>query len=79
MPTSIQIGSYTFTVLVTDNGSPSLSDSKTFTITVGKRPTTLVYAGTSAGQYSDSVMLTRHACRQRRRDDARVIHRQQDC
>jgi hypothetical protein len=58
MPTSIQIGSYTFTVLVTDNGSPSLSDSKTFTITVGKRPTTLVYAGTSAGQYSDSVMLT---------------------
>jgi len=56
-PTSAQLGTHTFTVLVTDNGSPSLSDNETITITIGRRPTTLVYSGALAGQYSDSVML----------------------
>jgi cysteine-rich repeat protein len=33
-PTSAQIGTHTFTVRVTDNGNPPLSDSETITITV---------------------------------------------
>ena len=57
-PTSGQIGSYTFTVKVVDNGSPSLSDQETITVVVGQRPTALrVYGGNLSGQYSDSVNL----------------------
>jgi hypothetical protein len=57
-PTSAQLGTYTFTVLVTDNGSPSLADSETITITIGKRPTALVYTGDFAEQYSDQQALS---------------------
>ncbi len=57
-PTSAQLGTYTFTVLVTDNGTPSLSDSETISITVGKRPTMLVYTGDFAEQYSDRQALS---------------------
>ena len=56
-PGSAQLGTYTFTVVVTDNGTPLLSDSETITITIGKRPTMLVYSGAAAGQYSDSATL----------------------
>ena len=56
-PTPAQIGSYTFTVWVCDNGDPSLCDRKTCTITVSKRPTTLVYSGDASEQYSDQVTL----------------------
>ena len=56
-PTSAQIGSATFTVRVTDNGTPNLSDEEQITVTVGKRPTKLVYSGDSSGQYSDWVTV----------------------
>ena len=46
-------GSYTFTVKVCDNGTPSLCDEEIITVIVGKRPTMLVYSGDSSGQYSD--------------------------
>ena len=57
IPTSAQIGSATFTVRVTDNGTPNLYDEETITVTVGKRPTKLVYSGDSSGQYSDWVTV----------------------
>ncbi len=57
-PTSAQIGSHTFRVEVTDNGVPSLSDNEEITITVSKRPTTLVYNGDTSEQYSDQVSLS---------------------
>lgn len=58
-PTMLQIGMHTFTVRVTDNGSPNLSDKQSsVTINVGKRPTTLVYTGDGSEQYSDSQALS---------------------
>jgi hypothetical protein len=56
-PGSGQVGTATFQVRVTDDGSPALSDSKTVTISVTKRPTTLVYTGDASGQYSDRVTV----------------------
>src|SRR5262249_9668540 len=59
-PTAAQLGSVSFTVRVTDNGSPALADDKPITITVGRRPTALAYDlvnGATSGQYSDSVTL----------------------
>ncbi|MDQ3755016.1 MAG: cadherin repeat domain-containing protein, partial [Acidobacteriota bacterium] len=56
-PTSAQLGTHTITVLVTDNGTPSLSDSETITVTVGRRPAALTYTGAVEGQYSDTVTL----------------------
>jgi uncharacterized repeat protein (TIGR01451 family) len=40
-PTMAQIGMHTFTVKVTDNGSPPLSDSETITVKVSNLPPTL--------------------------------------
>ena len=57
-PASNQIGQATFTVKVTDNGTPVLSAQRSITVTVGKRSTALVYGGTLTGQYSDIVNLT---------------------
>ncbi len=51
-------GSFTFTVKVTDNGTPVLSAQRSITVTVGKRSTALVYGGALTGQYSDIVNLT---------------------
>ncbi len=57
-PLSSQISSHTFTVRVTDDGSPNLFDEQTVTINVGKRPTALVYTGDGTEQYSDQQVLT---------------------
>jgi VCBS repeat-containing protein len=57
-PSSSQIGSHTFKVRVTDNGSPNLYDEKSVTINVGKRPTALVYTGDANEQYSDQQALS---------------------
>jgi len=57
-PTSGQIGSHTFTVRVTDNGSPNLYDEEEIKVTVGKRATTLVYSGDASEQYSDAATVT---------------------
>jgi VCBS repeat-containing protein len=57
-PTCEQIASHTFSVIVTDNGSPVLSDSQSVTLTVTRRATTLVYSGVTAGQYSDPAAVT---------------------
>jgi hypothetical protein len=54
-PTVAQVGLATFTVKVTDNGSPPLSDSKTVQVTVDRRSAKVVYTGDPAGQYSDPV------------------------
>jgi hypothetical protein len=58
-PTSAQVGAHTITVQVTDDGSPALSDqTPTFTITVIPHGTTLVYNGSTSGQYSDQAKLS---------------------
>ena len=51
-------GTYSFTVKVTDNGSPNLSDEESITVTVTKRTTRLVYGGASIVQYSDPINLS---------------------
>ena len=56
-PSAAQLGSFSFTVRATDNGTPSLSDGKPITVNVGRRPTALTYTGATSGQYSDSVTL----------------------
>jgi hypothetical protein len=58
LPMSTQIGSHTFTVRVTDDGVPNLYDEESITVTVGKRPTYLIYTGATLGQYSDNVELS---------------------
>jgi len=57
-PTPGQIGMHTFMVIVTDNGVPVLNDTRSVTITVGRRPTMLVYTGDGDEQYSDKQVLT---------------------
>ena len=57
-PTAGQVGSHTFTVRVTDNGTPSLYAERTVTINVGRRPTALVYSGDLNEQYSDQTALS---------------------
>ena len=57
-PTSAQIASHTFTVKVTDDGSPNLSDTRSVTIVVGKRATKLVYDGATGGVYSDPATVS---------------------
>ena len=52
-PTSAQIGTASFTVRVTDNGSPPLSAEQRANVAVGKRATTVVYSGGPAVHYSD--------------------------
>lgn len=58
VPSGGQIGSHTFVVRVTDNGSPSLHDEQSVTINVGRRPTQLVYTGDGSEQYSDQQALS---------------------
>jgi len=57
-PTSAQIGSFTFKVKVTDNGSPNLYDDEEITITVGKRPTYITTTVSGSVQYSDPAPFT---------------------
>jgi hypothetical protein len=57
-PDGGQVGSHTFTVKVTDNGTPSRSDEQEITVTVSKRATALVYNGEITEQYSDQVGLS---------------------
>ena len=57
-PSNAQIGAHTFTVRVTDDGSPTMFDEQQLTITVGKRPTMLVYTGDGTEQYSDRQALS---------------------
>lgn len=57
-PASSQIGVHTFDVVVTDNGTPNLSDSQSVTITVTKRATALVYGGDTSEQYSDTTNVS---------------------
>ncbi len=57
-PDGAQVGSYAFTVKVTDNGTPSRSDEQQITIVVSKRATALVYNGEITEQYSDQVGLS---------------------
>ena len=54
----LQIASHTFTVRVTDNGTPSLYAERSVTINVGRRSTTLVYTGDGSEQYSDQQALS---------------------
>ena len=56
-PGAEQMGSHTFTVRVTDNGATNPDDAQTVTMTVGKRPTKLVYTGDVNKQYSDRQTL----------------------
>jgi hypothetical protein len=57
-PTSAQIASHTFTVKVTDDGSPNLWATRSITIAVGKRATKLVYDGATSGVYSDPAAVS---------------------
>jgi hypothetical protein len=61
-PTGPQLGAFTFTVRVTDNGSPSLSASRVITITVDAGSTTLsvtnIIPGTNAATVTASALLT---------------------
>jgi hypothetical protein len=57
-PSMVQIGSHTFTVRVTDDGSPSMFAERSVTISVGRRATTLVYTGDGSEQYSDQQALS---------------------
>jgi hypothetical protein len=57
-PTSAQIDSFTFKVVVTDNGIPTSSDEETITVTVGKRPTTVIYTGDTSEQYSETATVS---------------------
>ena len=57
-PTNAQIGTYNITVRVTDNGTPTMSDFETISVTVNKRATQLVYGGSTDGQYSDKATLS---------------------
>ena len=57
-PTAGQVGSHTFNVRVYDNGSPVMADYEAITVTVGKRPTTLVYDGATTSQYSDQAVAS---------------------
>jgi len=57
-PTREQVGPHSFTVRVTDNGTPNLYDEEIITITVTKRTTTLTYTGAISGQYSDGITLS---------------------
>jgi 6-phosphogluconolactonase (cycloisomerase 2 family) len=56
-PQPSQLGSFTFTVRVTDSGSAAMSDDRQVTITVGKRPTAIAYTGDGTEQYSDKQAL----------------------
>ncbi len=61
-PTSSQIGDHNLTVKVCDNGATRgvadpLCDQEAVTITVQKRPTALVYSGSTSTQYSDSTAV----------------------
>jgi hypothetical protein len=61
-PTGPQLGAFTLTVKVTDNGSPSLSTSKVITITVDAGSTTLsitnIIPGTNTSTVTASALLT---------------------
>ena len=57
-PSSSQIGEYSFTVRVEDDGLPPMYDEQEVTIEIGKHPTQLVYSGDSSGQYSDPATVT---------------------
>jgi len=52
-PTSAQVGVHPVKVRVTD-GAGAFSET-TFTVTVNRRPTAIVYSGATSGQYSDPV------------------------
>ena len=56
-PGPSDVGTHQVTIRVTDDGTPSMEDVETITITVGKRPTTLVYSGVATSQYSDVALL----------------------
>jgi hypothetical protein len=55
-PTASQVGVHQITVRVTDSGNATSQTS--FTVTVTKRPTTIVYNGASTGQYSDPAAVS---------------------
>ncbi len=57
-PGSSDVGTHPVTIRVSDDGSPSMEDFETITITVGKRPTTVVYGGAVTSQYSDVASFT---------------------
>jgi VCBS repeat-containing protein len=61
-PASSQIGEHNLAVKVCDNGvtrgaADPLCDEETVKITVQKRPTALVYSGTTSAQYSDRTVV----------------------
>jgi hypothetical protein len=56
-PETSQVGSYSVTFRVTDDGSPALYDEETVTIDVGKRKVSVTYLGDNSGQYSDPVLV----------------------
>ncbi|HZN19292.1 MAG TPA: tandem-95 repeat protein [Micromonosporaceae bacterium] len=55
-PTDSQVGVHPVTVKVTDAAGASSQTS--FTVTVSKRPVTVVYSGASSGQYSDPTAVS---------------------
>ncbi|MHB1416408.1 MAG: putative Ig domain-containing protein [Chloroflexota bacterium] len=57
-PGNDQVGVHTVTIRVSDSGNPLLYDEETISITVGKRPTSIVYTGSPSGQYSDPVTVS---------------------
>lgn len=59
-PTAGQVGSFTIIVLVTDNGSPALADSETFTVTVTATnlPPALGTIGNQTGSEGEELTFT---------------------
>ncbi|MEA2974125.1 MAG: large repetitive protein [Actinomycetota bacterium] len=56
-PTAAQVGTANFVVQVDDGGTPNLSAQTSFTMTVTRRPSLLVYTGGTTGQFSDPATV----------------------
>jgi cold shock CspA family protein len=62
-PTEAQDGSHTFDIVVTDNGTPNLADSKTITVTVKEMNSapSLIHPGNQTSAEGDTVTMSLNA------------------